>query len=204
MIDNGDGSMWDQRYDRDEYVYGMEPNDFLRSMADRIPKGPVLCLAEGEGRNAVFLAGLGHRVLGVDSSVVGLEKAQHLARTRGVQIETEVRDLNELDPGVEQWAAIVSIFCHLPRNERSLLHEKVERALRPGGILILEAYHPDQLQHGTGGPPMLERLVSLEELREELPGLDFVHAQEIEREVQEGLFHHGLGAVVQLLARKPT
>ena len=90
MSDGCDGGMWDRRYYRDEYVYGTEPNDFLRSMADRIPEGPVLCLAEGEGRNAVHLAALGHHVLGVDSSAVGLKKARDLAKAKGVSIDTRV------------------------------------------------------------------------------------------------------------------
>src|SRR5690606_33931460 len=100
------------------------------------------------------------------------------------------------------WAAVASIFCHLPKSIRAPLHAAVVRGLRPGGVFILEAYTPRQYGRGTGGPPSVELMVSLEDLADELAGLEFLHAQELEREVLEGVYHHGLAAVVQLLARR--
>lgn len=195
--------MWDQRYSSDDFVYGKEPNDFLASVIDRIPRGRVLCLAEGEGRNAVYLAQHGCRVLAVDGSAVGLEKAKKLAAEQGVQIDTVVADLAEFAIAPGSWDAIVSIFAHLPPALRRTVHRQVVAGLRPGGVLVLEAYTLAQLALKTGGPPTAELLMSLETLRQELAGLDLQHAVELEREIIEGRLHTGRGAVVQILATKP-
>lgn len=195
--------MWDERYAAGEFVYGREPNDFLVSVADRMPKGKVLCLAEGQGRNAVYLAGLGYEVVGVDSSAIGLEKAQQLARERGVKIETRVADLTTLDIGVNCWEGIVSIFCHLPSAMRKELLRKVVAGLRPGGVFIMEAYTPRQLNFKTGGPSSEDLLPSLSDLKQELEGLILQHAVEIERDVVEGSLHTGRAAVVQIVATRP-
>lgn len=194
--------MWDQRYNTDEFVYGTQPNDFLASVSGRIPGGRVLCLAEGEGRNAVYLAQQGHQVLAVDKSAVGLAKAERLAAAGGVRIETRVVDLArfEFEPG--SWDAVVSIFAHVPSILRRALHRGVVSGLRSGGVFVLEAYTPAQLLLKTGGPPDADMLMSLAGLREELAGLDFRHALELEREVVEGKLHTGRGAVVQVLAVK--
>ncbi|ABB33172.1 Methyltransferase type 12 [Geobacter metallireducens RCH3] len=196
-------TMWDERYDTTDFVYGREPNAFLAEVVQQIPPGDVLCLAEGEGRNAVFLAKQGHRVLAVDSSAVGLVKAARLAEESGVRIETETADLAEFAIEPVCWDAIVSIFCHVPPQVRRALHRKVVEGLRPGGLFILEAYTPAQLKLRTGGPPTEEVMMTLAGLREELAGLEFLQAREIEREVVEGRFHTGRGAVVQVVARKP-
>lgn len=194
--------MWDQRYAADEYVYGTRPNDFLASVVDRLPMGRVLCLAEGEGRNAVFLAEQGFEVTAVDSSAVGLAKACKLAGQRGVHIETVVADLTHYEIVPECWDVLVAIFCHLPPPLRRAVHAQAVAGLRPGGAFVLEAYTPAQLQHGTGGPPVVELMMTLDGLREELAGLHFEHALETERDIQEGRFHAGVGAVVQVLAYK--
>ena len=195
--------MWDKRYAGEDYFYGTQANDFLAAQADLLPPGPVLCLAEGEGRNAVFVAGLGHAVTAVDSSAEGRRKAERLAGTHGLSIDYRVADLAEFDPGEDHWAGVVSIFAHLPPPVRRPLHAKITRALRPGGVLLLEAYTPEQLRHGTGGPPVAELTMSEQTLREELAGLEILMLREIEREVIEGHGHTGTGAVVQLVARRP-
>jgi SAM-dependent methyltransferase len=194
---------WNQRYDRDEYVFGTEPNDFLVEVSDRIPAGPVLCLAEGEGRNAVFLAGRGHAVTAVDQSAVGLAKATRLAAARGVEIETVVSDLGELSIAPEAWSAVVSIFMHVPPALRSAVYGQAVAGLRPGGVFILEAYTPRQIGLGTGGPadPALTPTLAL--LRDELAGLEIEIGVERRREVVEGIGHTGVAEVVQVLARKP-
>jgi SAM-dependent methyltransferase len=194
--------MWNQRYAVEEYIYGTQPNDFLASVVDRLPMGRVLCLAEGEGRNAVFLAEQGFDVVAVDSASVGLDKARHLAGQRGVHIDTVVADLADYAIVPEAWDAIVAIFCHLPPPLRREVHARAVAGLRPGGAFVLEAYTPAQLQHGTGGPPVVELMMTLATLRDELTGLRLEHAVEIERDIQEGRFHAGLGAVVQVLAYK--
>ena len=195
--------MWDQRYDVEEYVYGTAPNDFLVSVSERLPVGSTFCVAEGEGRNAVWLAAQGHAVTAVDASAVGLAKAQKLAQSQGVSITTEVADLGSYIPAPCSYDLVVSIYAHLPRPVRQLFHPRLVEALKPGGMLVLEAYTPDQLKYRTGGPPDVEKLMTLETLREELAGLEFVHAVERVREVREGSLHTGEGAVVQVLAVKP-
>jgi SAM-dependent methyltransferase len=192
--------MWDERYHAAEYAYGVEANDFLRAQAEHIPAGPVLCLAEGEGRNAVFLAARGHAVTAVDFSAEGLRKAERLARERGVRLELIEADLGTLDLGVERWSGIVSIFAHTPPELRRRLHAAIPRALRPGGALVLEAYRPEQLALATGGPRDATWMPTLAELRAELGGLDLVLAQESNREIHEGRFHAGPSATVQLVA----
>jgi len=195
---------WDERYGKADYVYGTEPNTFVASMAARIPEGPVLCLAEGEGRNAVFLAGLGHAVTAVDQSAVGLAKAGRLAALRSVRISTVVSDLARFEIGDGAWSGIVATFAHLPPALRRDVHARVVRGLAPGGVLLLEAYTPGQLGRGTGGPREIELCMTLSGLREELRGLEFEVANECVREVVEGSGHTGTGAVVQVAARCPA
>jgi SAM-dependent methyltransferase len=194
--------MWDERYSSEEFAYGKEPNDFLREEVDRLPVGKTLCLAEGEGRNAVFLARMGHFVTAVDQSLVGLEKASRLAREHRVSIERIHSDLAHYRIAPDSWDAIISIFAHVPLPLRQRVHRDVVAGLRPGGIFLLEAYTPEQLNYRTGGPPVEEMMMTLVSLEEELRGLEWLHAQELVRDVHEGDFHHGTGAVVQLIGRK--
>ncbi len=195
--------MWDQRYSRDNYAYGTKPNDFLMEMSDKLPTGKVLCLAEGEGRNAVWLAEQGYQVTAVDASKVGLQKARKLAKARGVEITTVHADLADYDIGTQQWDAIISIFCHLPHDLRQDIHRRYVKGLRDKGIMLLEAYTPLQLEYKTGGPPVAEMMMDVQSLSSELIGLKFLHLQECVREIHEGEFHNGTGAVVQVLSKKP-
>ncbi len=198
--------MWDERYSDSEYIFGVEPNDFLRDEFERIPAGArVLCLAEGEGRNAVFLAQNGYQVTGIDSSKVGLDKAQQLAKDKGVTITTQVVDLADYEFGEQQWDAIVVMWVHLPTALRQHIHAQIAPALKRGGVLILEAYTQQQLtMDAVGGPPASEkqRFGSLDILRDELAELKEVIGVEKTRMVSEGTRHQGLSAVVQFIAHK--
>jgi 2-polyprenyl-3-methyl-5-hydroxy-6-metoxy-1,4-benzoquinol methylase len=165
---------------------------------------PVLCLASGEGRNAVWLARQGLEVHGVDSSAVGIAKTQRLAAEHGVQVQAEVADLATWDLGEARWGGIVAIFAHLPPPVRSRVHGAIVRALRPGGVLVMEKYTPNQLTFGTGGPPVEAMLYTEQLVRSELAGLSFERLEEVERDVVEGRFHHGRAAVLQVVARKPA
>lgn len=195
--------MWDERYADEEYVYGTEPNTFLAAHADRL-SGPVLSLAEGEGRNAVHLATLGLAVLGVDGSVVGLAKAQRLAAARGVAIETEQVDLNTYEPPAASFGAVVSIFGHLPGPSRRRLHALIAQALKPGGIVLIEGYGKAQIARQTGGPKDLDMLLSKADIEQEFPDFEVLLSRETERDVVEGKLHSGLASVVQFIARKPV
>ena len=195
---------WEHRYGSSaEYIFGTEPNDFLRERTADLPPGRVLCLAEGEGRNAVFLAEHGFAVSSVDLTDAGVAKTRQLAATRGVTIDARQGDLAHYDLGESQWEAIVSIFAHTPPAVRRAVHARVVRALVPGGVLLLEAYTPDQIGRGTGGPPTPDMTPTLAELRRELTGLEFLHGLELVRNVVEGPGHSGEGAVVQVVARRP-
>ena len=193
--------MWNRRYAHDEFAYGTEPNSFLVQNAN-ILIGPVLCLAEGEGRNAVFLASLGLEVTGVDGSEVGLAKAQRLAASRGLAIRTEVADLATYEPSENLYGSVVSISAHLPSNHRKRLHRLVERCLKPGGIMLLEAYTKAQIARNTGGPKEPDMLMARVDIEKEFPNCEPILSREIEREVVEGEFHTGLASVVQFIARK--
>lgn len=192
---------WNARYSGDEYIYGTEPNAFLVEQAERLA-GPVLSLAEGEGRNAVFLAMRGLQVRGVDGSDVALAKAQALAAAMGVRIETETADLAEFDPGVGNYGSVISISAHLPSAIRRRLYPLVEQALAPGGIVLLEAYSERQLGRGTGGPNDADMLMSVAKIEREFAGCEPLLLQEIDREVREGRYHTGLASVVQFIGRK--
>ena len=194
--------MWDERYSIKEYAYGTKPNKFLEEMFSYIPKGEVLSLAEGEGRNAVFLASKGYSVTAVDASLVGLSKARKLAEENGVVVEFIHADLADYDLGENRWDGIVSIFCPLPSSVRKQLYKKVEVGLRPNGVFLLEAYTPDQLKHGTGGGSSADVMQTKESVSIELSGLKFKYLHELERDVVEGIYHTGLGAVVQAIATK--
>lgn len=195
-------SFWDDRYAGSGFVFGTQPNDFLRTCAGRLPAGPVLCLGEGEGRNAVFLAGCGHAVTAVDQSATGLAKARRLAAERGLRLDTTTADLADYPIRPGAWAAIIWIFLHLPPDLRAGLLARAAAGLRPGGVFLLEAYTPAQLAFGTGGPKEVALLPTLAQLRTELPGLEFDLARECERAVIEGTGHTGRAAVVQVLARR--
>jgi SAM-dependent methyltransferase len=196
---------WEERYGgSDAYVFGTEPNDFLRAHVSSIrAAGSVLCLAEGEGRNATFLASQGFTVSSVDLSVAGVAKTRRLAAERHVTVDAVVGDLASADLGAQRWDAIVSIFAHVPPAVRRDLHRRVVRALVPGGVFLLEAYTPEQIGRGTGGPQVPELTMTLAALRVELAGVDLIHAQELERVVVEGPGHTGPGHVVQVIARRP-
>ena len=198
--------MWDQRYNEEGFAYGTAPNDFLKAEYSRIPKGGrVLCLAEGEGRNAVFLAKQGYSVTAVDQSSVGLQKAESFAIENGVEISTIVTDLAAYDLGNEVWDGVVSIAAHVPPLLRKELHSQVVKSLKRNGVFILEAYTERHLEmDGVGGPPpsQKELFMSLAELKVELEGLEFVIGTEVERKISEGKYHQGESAVVQVVACK--
>jgi SAM-dependent methyltransferase len=195
---------WDERYAEPGFAYGTQPNDLVRESAAAFPPGPVLCLADGEGRNGVFLAGLGHEVTAMDLSRVGLDKADQLARERRVHLVTVCADLESYEIAPEAWSGIVSVWVHLPSALRRRVHAACVAGLVPGGVFLLEAYAPRQIELGTGGPTDLDRFASLAALETELAGLEFEIAREVEREIDEGRYHHGRSATFQILARRPS
>jgi len=194
-------SKWDERFAVDEYVFGTEPNDFLVEQSSLL-RSPVLSIGEGEGRNAVFLALLGLAVHAVDSSAVGLSKARALARSRGLDIHTIEADLADHVPPDSHYEAVISIFAHLPSPVRQQLYPRIARCLKPGGILLMEAYAEAQIHRDTGGPKSLDMLMSVGKVREEFPDFEPLILREIERDVCEGHGHTGAACVVQFVGRR--
>lgn len=194
---------WNQRYASEGLAYGEAANEFLSVMANRLPRaGQALDIGAGEGRNALFLAARGLDVLAVDQSQVGMSKAERLAQQRGLELRTHAVDLQHFDAEAGSFDVVSSIFVHLPAALRSTVHQRVVRWLKPGGLFVLEAYAPDQIQRTTGGPKDPSLLASLETIVSELAELQIEHAVAVVRDVTEGRYHTGPASVVQLLARK--
>jgi SAM-dependent methyltransferase len=197
-------NFWDQRFSEPGYKYGTAPNAFVFEQASRLPAGArVLVPGDGEGRNGAWLAQQGHRVLSVDSSRVGLAKARALARDRGVTIEALHADLTEWTPAPASCDAIVLTFVHLPATVRRDVHRRLACALVPAGWLILEAFHPRQLGHSSGGPKDIDMLVTLAALRDDFAGLlDEQLGVETETLLDEGPGHQGPAAVTRYVGQR--
>lgn len=196
-------SSWDNLYAQEGYAFGKEPNGFVVAMTPMLQRGRTLCLGAGEGRNAVYLASLGFDVLAVDASAIGLAKAERLALEVGVKIETLQEDLASFNMGDERFENIVSVFCHVPSTLRRRLHSGAIRALRPGGMFLLEAFRSMQLALATGGPTELDQMMDRGPIELELAGLEMIRVGEVIRLLDEGRCYRGLGAVLELIARKP-
>ena len=195
--------MWDQRYSESGFAFGTKPNDFLVESTPLLkPGGRILCLAEGEGRNGVYLAQLGFAVECVDSSAVGLEKAQKLAAEKSVAIRTTIADLSDYTIPEDYYDGIISIFCHLPPEVQKAVHAQIYPGLKQAGVFILEGYSKNQLERDTGGPKKLEMLMDLETVTDELEQLTIQHSIETVRTIHEGKYHDGPGSVIQLIGIK--
>ncbi|MBX6319507.1 bifunctional 2-polyprenyl-6-hydroxyphenol methylase/3-demethylubiquinol 3-O-methyltransferase UbiG [Pigmentiphaga sp.] len=197
---------WDERYSRPGYKYGTEPNRFLAEQEPRLPAGSrVLLPGDGEGRNSVWLAQRGHQVLAVDSSQVGLDKALALASLRGITITTLHADLADWSPPAATCSGVALIFVHLPSAVRPGIHRRLARALAPGGWLILECFHPRQLDYPSGGPREVDMLSDLAAIRSDFsPLLEEVVAWEGEVVLNEGEGHKGPAFVTRYVGRMPA
>lgn len=195
---------WDDRYGGDDYAYGTEPNAFLVRQRWRLERGMrVLAVADGEGRNGVWLAQQGMRVTSVDASPVGLRKALRLALARGVSLHTACADLRTWDWPVGVFDAVAAVFIHFGPAERADMHRAMLTAVRPGGLVLMEAFRPAQLALGTGGPPLREMLYDAATLRADFAGADILELEEVEVDLDEGPFHRGRAATVRMVARRP-
>lgn len=195
--------MWNERYAEREFAYGKEANDFLKAQLSDDGSGEILCVAEGQGRNAVYLAELGYQVTAADLSSVGLDRTKELAKEKGVKVDTLQVDLGEYSVANEAWDGIVCVFGHFPPSIRTHVLTQLYGGLKPGGFLLMEVYSVDQLNYGTGGPKEASMLYRLEELKELLgTSWDFAVLQQTEREVHEGSYHNGKSSVIQVFGRK--
>jgi len=197
-------NFWNSRYAEPGYAYGTEPNAFLISQKHYLKPGmKALAVADGEGRNGVWLAQQGLDVLSVDASEVGLRKTQELAADRGVAIRTEKVDLTIWQWPEQKFDVVAVIFIHFPSEVRAHMHRHMFGALKPGGVLILEAFTPEQLTYKSGGPPVAEMLYTADMLRIDFAGGEILLIEELVTELAEGKYHRGPGAVVRLVLRCP-
>lgn len=198
-------AVWDARFaSTDGFIFGTDPNVFMVSQAHLFQPGmSVLAVADGEGRNGVWLAQQGLDVTSVDGSQVALDKAKRLAAERGVTLKTVCADLVSWDWGTDVYDAVVGIFIQFagPRL-RPLLFQRAAQALKPGGYFLLQGYHPKQLEYKTGGPSAIENLYTEEQLRTELAHMDIIHLERYDTELQEGAGHSGMSALIDVVARK--
>ena len=197
--------MWDKRFAGEDYHFGTEPAAFLAASAGLIPPhSRVLSVADGEGRNSVHLATLGHDVTAMDGAANGVAKARRLAAARGVTVAYHHADIARWDWTPDAYDAVVAIFIQFmgPALRRAVF-DGITHTLRPGGLLLLHGYTVDQLAHGTGGPPVAENLYTPALLRAELAGLTVERLTDYEAEIAEGTGHLGRSALVDLIARKP-
>lgn len=196
---------WDTRYGADGYVFGTEPNAFLAAQADRLrPGAKALCVADGEGRNGVWLAGRGLDVLSFDLSATGLAKARRLAAERGVALATDVADITGWHWEEARFDVVAAIFVQFAGPElRARMFEGMRRTLKPGGLLILQGYRPEQLAYATGGPSEAENLYTEALLRDAFGGMEWLHFSSHDEHVDEGHGHVGMSALIDLVARKP-
>jgi len=195
--------MWDERFAQAEPVYGEQPNAYLRAQAHRFSPGcKILVPGDGYGRNGLWLARQGFQVSTVDLSPVGVERARKSAQAAGLAMTIEEADLAAWTWPVGKFDAVVSIFLHLPSDIRAQIHGKMLAALKPGGLLIIEAFTPAQLQHSSGGPKQLELLYTAELLRKDFTETEVLELQEVEVDLDEGRMHRGCAAVVHGVFRK--
>lgn len=198
---------WDDRYRQPDYAYGTAPNDFLKQELAKLPVGTILFPAEGEGRNAVFAARLGWAVSAFDISTEGRAKALRLAAENGVSIDYQVGELATLPYAAAQFDAIALIYAHFPAAIKSAMHRALDRYLRPGGVLIFEAFSKQHLAYQAqnervGGPKDEASLFSLAEIRDDFPNYTCRELRETEVELSEGPYHQGVGSVIRFVGMK--
>ncbi|MER2999166.1 class I SAM-dependent methyltransferase [Pontibacter populi] len=196
---------WNERYKQPEMAYGKEPNAFFREQLDKLQPGKLLLPAEGEGRNAVYAATIGWQVQAFDYSEAGRTKALQLADALGVTIDYTLSEAENYTSGPESYDAVALIYAHFPPAIRHKLHQQVKGWLKPGGTVMLEAFHPKQMDgYTSGGPQNHAMLYTADMLRSDFTGLKIKVLQEYEITLHEGIYHNGAGYVTRLVATKPT
>jgi len=195
---------WDQRFSRSsDYLYGEKPNAWIESALPVLPQGSrVLALADGEGRNSVWLAEQGYQVINIDYAQVGLDKTLNLAKKRGVCVETQCEDLVQCPLPENQFDAIVASFFHLPRAHQSLVWQKVIRAIKPGGYLVVQVFSTDQLPLHSGGPKDIDLLYRIEDWQTLLQLMHVEVLALVETLLDEGELHQGVAKVINIKSVK--
>jgi Methyltransferase domain len=207
MMQNSWLERWNDRYRKDEYAFGIQPNEYLKKQLVKLKVGTILFPAEGEGRNAVFAGKLGWAVSAFDISTEGKNKALRLAENNHVAVDYQIGELPTLRYDSEQFDVIALIYAHFPGNIRSKYHKLLDKYLRKEGIIILEAFSKNHLEYRlknekVGGPTDLENLFSIEEVKSDFDNYEIIELVEEEIELNEGLYHNGKGSVIRFVGRK--
>ena len=197
---------WDHRYDRPDYLFGTEPSLFLRNHAHLLkPGSDVLAIADGEGRNSIFMAQKGCQVVAMDSSAIGLEKARRLARENGVKVDFRQADLRAWQWEPATYDLVAAIFIQFADPAlRAEIFEGMKKTVKPGGIIMLHGYTPKQVLYGTGGPPDPEMMYTSALLHQAFGDFEVIELNDYEAELQEGPGHSGRSALIDLIARRPA
>jgi 2-polyprenyl-3-methyl-5-hydroxy-6-metoxy-1,4-benzoquinol methylase len=194
---------WNERFKSEDYIYGTQPNVFIADIHKKLQlSGDALAIAEGEGRNAVFLAGQGMNVTTWDYAQSGLEKTQKLATKKGVTVNTKLVDLNEASWDKEKWDELICVFGHFPENLREKTLNGIKGAVKPEGYFITEVYSHYQLPYKSGGPKDESLLYKPEEFLKIFSDWKIIHFFMGEVERNEGDFHKGLSHVIQFVGQK--
>lgn len=198
---------WEERYAQEEYIYGKEPNAFLKEVLPTLKAGKILFPAEGEGRNAVFAAKNGWDVSAFDASAEGKKKALALAEQHGTQIDYQVSTLEDVDYPMHSFDALALVFAHFPENYRKDYHQKLVTYIKPNGTLIIEGFSKSHSRFQAsnpqaGGPKDLSMLYDLETLKSDFEDFEFLEAYETEVKLSEGEHHVGLSSVIRIVAVK--
>lgn len=198
---------WNNRYKEDSYAYGEEPNVFFQEQLDKLEVGKILLAAEGEGRNAVYAAKLGWETSAFDISEEGKKKALALAAVNGVFLDYQIGELPHLDFPEAYFDVIALIYAHFPPTIKSTYHKQLDTLLRPGGVVIFEAFGKNHLPYRAanpkvGGPGDLDFLFSVEEIQADFKGYEIIELEEKVVELNEGLYHNGKGSIVRFVGKK--
>lgn len=195
---------WDRRFDRPDYLFGTEPNAYLKQQGHLLSPGLTLCLADGEGRNSVWLAQQGHQVQAFDFSPNAIAKGQRLAQAQGVTVAFTCCAWADFDWGEARYDHVVGIFFQFaPPTERDALFARIDACLKPGGRVLIQGYTPKQLEHNTGGPGKLEHLYDEALMRSYFPRYEWLDLRTYEADIHEGDGHHGPSGLLGLVAQKP-
>ena len=198
---------WNDRYRDEAFAYGEEPNNYLKEQLAGVPPGTILFPAEGEGRNAVYAATLGWKVTAFDISTEGKAKAMKLAEKKGVTIDYQVGGLETMNFTAGQFDAMALVYAHFPAAIKSKYHQTLEQFIKPGGLVIFEAFSKKHLafvlaNEKVGGPKDIDSLFSIDEISADFPNYEIIELAEKEIELHEGLYHNGRGSVIRFTGRK--
>lgn len=194
-------NFWDEKFGTEEFIYGKEPNAYLKEELEHLQKGKALFVCEGEGRNAVYAAAKGWEVLAFDQSEEGKKKSFSLAQQKNTTIDYLIADAAEFAYGEEQYELVVLIYAHFPPHLRNLVHQRCIQSLKPGGILLLEAFNPKQLQNNSGGPKDPTMLYSKEMMEKDFAGQNY-YIELLQTELHEGKYHEGLADIIRVKVMK--